>query len=377
MAEGPYQLFVACAPGLEPLLAEELTALGTAPHASAGGVTVRVSLAQLYRVLLGCGLGLKVLLRLGTFHAAHFAKLEHALGELAWARFLPAQPSVHVRATASKSKLYHTGAIAERIMRVLERELGAVAASSDDALHVHARIERDLCTISLDLCGEPLHKRGYRKETGKAPLREDLARALLVLAGHHAGEALVDPLCGAGTFPIEGALYASRTPPNVGRAFAVERLPFHEATTLAEERRALCARHVELSATHQGSDRDQGVIGAAQRNAERASMQQHTSFRACALSAVELPRAPGLIIANPPYGVRMGDVRKLTDLYASLGALRRRVDGYRLALVTAHPSLAMATGVALESALMTDLGGLKVCLYVERAPAPVTGRPRH
>lgn len=371
MSTAPFELFVACAPGLEPLLADELAELGLTPAPSAGGVTVQASLGELYRVLLGAGLALKVLLRVGSFHAAHFAKLEHALRQLAFGRLLGQGARVEVRATASKSKLYHTGAIRERVARVLASEAGAVVSDEGDesALVVHARIERDLCTLSIDIGGEALHKRGYRKETGKAPLREDVARALLRLAGHHAGEALVDPLCGAGTFAIEGALLASRMPPNARRSFAVEQLPVHDAGLLAQERARLLGERVPLAAPHRGSDRDRGVIGAAQRNAERAGVAGETSFAACALSAVELPEGPCLIVANPPYGVRIGDANKLVDLYAALGALRKRSTEARLALVTSNPRLAAATGVQLESALMTDLGGLKVCLYLERPRA--------
>jgi putative N6-adenine-specific DNA methylase len=365
----PFELFVACSPGLEPLLAEELSELGLVPRPSAGGVAVQASLDELYRVLLGAGLALKVFLRVGSFHAAHFAKFEHALTQLQWARWLGAGPRIDVRVSTSKSKLYHTGAIRERVVRVLSTQVGAELSHEDDAtpaLAVHVRVERDICTLSLDLGGEPLHKRGYRKETGKAPLREDLARALLRLAQHHAGEALVDPLCGAGTFPIEGYLLASHTPANARRAFAVEWLPLHDAERLERERARLSAQSGPVHTAHRGSDRDRGVIAAAERNAERAGLAQHTSFRACALSAVELPEGPCLIVANPPYGVRIGDANKLVDLYAALGALRRRSAAARLALVTANPRLAAATGVPLESALMTDLGGLKVCLYVER-----------
>jgi putative N6-adenine-specific DNA methylase len=364
----PFELFVACAPGLEPLLADELAELGLTPQPSAGGVTVHASLDALYRVLLGAGLALKVLLRVGSFHAQHFAKLEHALTQLDWGRVLGAGTRIDVRATASKSKLYHTGAIRERVVRVLATKVGAVVSDegAEPAVAVHARIERDVCTVSVDLGGELLHKRGYRKETGKAPLREDVARALLRLAQHHADEALVDPLCGAGTFPIEGALLASRTPPNARRSFAVEQLPLHDAALLTRERARLLGERRPVQLPHNGSDRDRGVIAAAERNAERAGLAAQTSFRACALSAVELPQGPCLIIANPPYGVRIGDAKKLLDLYAALGALRRRSTEARLALVTANPRLAAATGVDLESALMTDLGGLKVCLYVER-----------
>jgi putative N6-adenine-specific DNA methylase len=368
VSNAPFELFVACAPGLESLLAQELSELALTPRPTAGGVTLHASLAELYRVLLGAGLALKALLRLGTFHAAHFAKFEHALQQLDWGRLLGRGQCIDVRVSSSKSKLYHTGAIRERVLRVLAAEVGAFVSDDDarPALAVHVRIERDLCTLSVDLGGEPLHKRGYRKETGKAPLREDVARALLRLAQHDAAEALVDPLCGAGTFPIEGYLLASHTPPNARRSFAVERLPLHDADVLVRERARLLAETGPAHAVRRGSDRDRGVIAAAERNAERAGLAQQTSFRACALSAVELPDGPCLIIANPPYGVRIGDANKLVDLYAALGTLRRRSREARLALVTANPRLAAATGVPLESALMTDLGGLKVCLYVER-----------
>ncbi|MDD9967123.1 MAG: hypothetical protein OXR73_12900 [Myxococcales bacterium] len=373
------RLFVACAPGLEPLLGEEVRELGFAPGvltARAGGIEVDADLQGAYDLLFGCRLGLSVRLRLAKFRSTHFAQLERQLGKLSWREWLPAGQPIVVRATARRSRLYHTAAIAERVGRsAVSRtgariaDAGAGAADPGGPLLLHARVERDDFSLSLDLCGGPLQRRGYRKQAGKAPLREDLAAALLRVAGYDGRVPLVDPLCGAGTLVIEAGMIAGGFPPGYGRSFAIERLPFHDPRVCgrARSRRGVTS---EGWPPIVGSDRDAGVIGAARSNAARAGVADALSLSCAPLSKCALPTAPegarGLIVTNPPYGKRVGRPTALRDLYASLGAVRRRAgSGFKLALVTSEPALAHATGIRLSPVCLTDAGGTKVRLYCE------------
>ena len=367
MSKRRFSLFVSSAPGLEPLVLGELTGLGLTGRVEPGGVALSTSLSGLYRTLLGVGTGFRVLLRVARFRALNFSQLEHELSRAPWGEVLPAAPLLRIRATSRKSKLYHTGAIAERIERGLASVLGPPEQTTGEGLMLQARFERDVCTLSLDLCGDPLSKRGYRQQTAKAPLREDLARALLLLAGFDGRAALLDPLCGAGTLVIEAARLALKVPPGQDRGFAVSELPFHAPAVFDQALRGLLpAAPLPALRPLWGSDRDQGAVLAAQANAERGGVGDVVRFSVGALSRAELPEGPGLIVANPPYGKRLGSVRALRDLYAALGALRRRAPaGSRLALVTPEPELARATGVSLRSALMTDAGGIKVRFYLE------------
>lgn len=371
MSDETHALFVSCAPGLEALLVSELAGLGLDASATAGGAAFTTDAEGLYRTLLGCGLGLRVLLRVATFKATKFTQLERELRQLDWAKLIPAKTAVRVKAAARKSRLYHSGAVAERVQLALAAAVGATAQTADDgsALIVQARLERDVCTLSLDLCGSPMQQRGYRLASGKAPLREDLARALLLLAGFDGTMPLVDPMCGSGTLPIEASLLATGRAPGLLRDFAVRSWPMHDAAAEQQARAFLTDRERTTMAPIAGGDRDQGAIRCATENANRAGLSMPPTFHCQPLSATRLPVSTangGLIVCNPPYGHRIGHAAKLRDLYAALGQLRQTAPpGYRLALVTSNAALAQATGVPLRSVLMTDLGGLKVRLYVE------------
>lgn len=374
---GQYRLFVACAPGIEPLLVRELQGLGFVSESLPGGAELTVDLRGVYRVLLGCGLGLRVLLRFSPFKATRFKQLKRGIAELPLAQLLPKGCDVAVKATAKKSRLYHSGAIAQRVQEVFTEALGSqtIVLDSDSpepsdasVVVVYVRMDHDKCTVSLDLCGTPMQRRGYRLQSTKAPFREDLARALLLMAGYDGSEALVDPLCGSGTFLIEGCSIATGAAPGGKRSFAIQDWPMHQEALMSDAR-ATFTKGLDKGPVIIGSDRDRGAVAASQGNAARAGCDAHIKLAQGALSAAVPPATStgGLIIANPPYGKRIGKASKLRDLYASLGDFRRRApEGYRLAIVTSNPGLAAATGVDMPSVLMTDLGGLKVKFYVER-----------
>jgi putative N6-adenine-specific DNA methylase len=382
----PRRLFVACAPGLEPLLVEELLELGIAtPAATAGGVGCFGDLATIYRLNLACGLGLRVLERAAEFMVRDLSKLERVAGALEWERWLSPERGVRVRAHAKRSRLYHTKAITERIEKgIAKRTGGRVQAHADTAqgpgggeldegerepILVQVRIIRDRCTISVDTTGTLLHKRGWRAATGKAPLREDIARALLRLSGWQPGMALFDPLAGAGTLPIEAATIAAGLPPGMGRWFSCMSAPGFDRE-LFEAVRAQLQRPPSPAASIVGGDRDAGVVESARANAARAGVADRVEFVQRSLGDPTLPPSVGdgmALIANPPWGHRTGDVSRLRDLYASFGQLAQRLPRpLHVAIVTADPALAGATKLGLERRVMTDHGGIKVGLYTGR-----------
>ncbi|RPJ45205.1 MAG: hypothetical protein EHM21_09560, partial [Chloroflexi bacterium] len=251
--------FAVTAPGLEPLAAKELRNIGislegqkpvTGLHLAekrttggaaaesdrSGGVSFTGSLEDIYRANLHLRTASRVLVRLGDFYAAGFPELRKKAGRLAWERFLaPGQPvSLHV--TCHKSKLYHSGAVAERVLAAIADRLGkpapAVKASPTGeegegtaVQMIVVRLIHDHCTISVDSSGELLHRRGYRQATAKAPLRETLAAAMLLASGWDGASPLVDPFCGSGTIAIEAAMLALGIPPGWRRSFAFMNWP--------------------------------------------------------------------------------------------------------------------------------------------------------
>lgn len=376
------KIFVACAPGLEPLLVEELRELELeVERALPGGVELVGDAGVLVRVLLGCGLGLRVLVRIASFVARDFARLERELDRVEWARWVEPGARVEVRAHARRSKLHHTGAIIERVElalgRALElREAGEGEDEDEARTMIHVRNDQDRVELSIDACGAPLHKRGWRLEPGKAPLREDIARALLRCLGFAAPWALLDPVAGSGTLVIEAATIAAGLLPGVGRQFACTRWPGFDAGLFARVQARGSARAIEPSPPPLlGRDRSAGAVAIAQANAGRAGVGERVRFEARSLGDRTLPLdlrdhvGPLALVGNPPWGQRVGDIGRLRNLYASFGNLARTLGRERpveIGLVTPDRMLAGATGLGLEARVWTDQGGTRIGLFTGR-----------
>jgi putative N6-adenine-specific DNA methylase len=374
------ELFAVAAPGTEPLLQRELVALGIKGRYVPGGVELRGDADTIRRVNLESRLASRLLLRLGRFETLHLNELEKLAAKLDVAPFLRADEPLSVRASCRKSKIYHSGAAEERVHRALAKKLHADLAPAqanldeDDAppQTVLVRFDHDVCTLSLDTSGAHLHKRGYRLETAKAPLRETLAAALLAEAGYDGDMAFVDPLCGSGTFAIEAASIATRAAPGRLRSFAFERWPSHDAKAWRQLRDAADARRRPAPAPIVASDRDEGAVGATRRNAERA--QVAIDVRHQALSDSQPPAATGLLLTNPPYGERVGNPARLRDLYAALGKLAsRQYAQWSVGFITTDARLAQASGLAFTRVTPPlPHGGLKVKLYLWERPMAAT-----
>lgn len=371
------ELFAVACPGTETLLERELAALGIEGRAVPGGVELHGDAATIRRVNLESRLASRVLLRLGRFETLHLNELEKLSAKLDVAPFLRADQPLAVRATCRKSRIFHSGAAEERVGRALAKKLGASLTLAQANLDeddeppqtVLVRFDHDVCTLSLDTSGAHLHKRGYRLETAKAPLRETLAAALLAEAGYRGDMPFVDPLCGSGTFAIEAALIATRTAPGRLRSFAFERWPSHDSRAMRLLRDAADARRRPTPVQIVASDRDEGAVGAARRNAARAQVE--IDVRHHALSDSQPPGSQGVLLTNPPYGARVGDPGRLRDLYATLGKLTsRKYVEWTVGFVTTDPRLARASGLAFtRTTPPLPHGGLRVKLYLRDAAA--------
>lgn len=369
-----YDLFAICAPGLEGVLESEMRSLGLdVGKRDVGGVAFAGGSSALCRANLWLRTATRVIARVGEFHARLFDELERHARKLEWSRFLSHGAPVRLRVSTSKSRLYHSGAVAQRIADAMEQFASVaptVAGGTDDDEEggesplVIVRLFRDRCTVSIDSSGALLHRRGYRLATAKAPMRETLAAALLLASGWDTRTPLVDPLCGAGTIPIEGALLARRIPPGLSRTFAFMAWPGFHADTWArvlDEARAQILP--SAPAPILGSDRDAGAIAAARANAERAGVAADTAFEEKPISRIAPPSGgvSGAIVTNPPYGVRVGDRVALRNLYAQLGNVARdRFPGWHLTALSADPRLDGQIGGGLETVLSTKNGGIAV-----------------
>lgn len=359
-----FEIFLATAPGLEPVLCAEVRAKGfSAPTMVNGGVTIRGGWPEVWRANLEIRGATRVLARIDAFRALHLAQLDKRARRVAWADVLRPDVPVRVEAVCKKSRIYHAGAAAQRIERAIHEELGA-ALSPDAEVCVRARIDDDLCTISLDTSGEPLHKRNHKEAVNKAPMRETLAALFLRQCGFTGGEPVLDPMCGSGSFVIEAAEIAAGLDPGRSRHFAFELLAGFDETAWRRLRGREPSAMPNLR--FYGGDRDAGAVAMSMANAERAGVSEITDFRRCAVSELAAPEGPpGLVIANPPYGERIGDKRRLHALYHSLGqTLLAGFRGWRVGLITTEASLARATGLPFAPPTApVPHGGLKVTLF--------------
>ena len=371
-----FSCFAVTAPGLAQLCAGEFRALGIRPTGvDDAGVAFKADANTLLRANLWLRTVSRVLVRLATFHAEAFHELERRAKRVPWERVIDGTRPVRLRVTCKKSKLIHSGAVAQRIGDALTKATGArivggaVADDQDDAPDGEAaqlivvRLDRDECTISADSSGELLHRRGYRQATAKAPMRETLAAAVLVAAGWRGETPLVDPMCGAGTIPIEGALIARGIAPGLTRDFACAHWPGVDAARV-ERVRDDARGKVRPRASHEilGSDRDAGAIAAAVANAERAGVAGDIEFEQRPISAFVVPAGPaGLVATNPPYGVRVGDSDALRSLYAQFGKVARvRAAGWTIAMLSADRRLEAQMHLPLVERARTNNGGISV-----------------
>ena len=357
-------IFLITAPGLQDLLATEAREKGfKVTSVIGGGVTLRGEWPEVWRANLQLRGANRVLARIGEFRAIYLSQLEKNASEFPWAETLPDGALVTVEASCIKSKIYHAGAATQRVQEALVAQGFFIAPTgTEDSYNIRVRIERDIVTFSIDTSGEALHKRGYKEAVNKAPMRETMASLFLRDAGYNGKEPLYDPMCGSGTFPIEAAEIARRFDSGRARSFAFQSLPHFDVDAFE----AMRSPEREAAFNVYGSDRDTGAITMSRANAERAGVSGISEFSVKPISEITPPcEDKGLVIANPPYGGRIGNKKPLFGLYASFGErLMAEFKGWRVGIITTEPSLAKATKLPFKPAgPVVDHGGMKVRLY--------------
>ncbi len=361
MARSFLSWYATCPRGAEPALEQELLALGAKGiRAGQGGVRFTGPRAIALRACLDLRTAMRVLEPLGDFAAADAQGLYEGARALPWGELLTPEQTIAVQASGSAPGLDHTHfvglKIKDAICDVLRDKTGArpdVDTRDPDFLVV-AHLKNGRCQISLDLGGELLSNRGYRVRTVKAPLRESLAAAVVLLSGWDRARPLHDPLCGSGTIAIEAALLASGRAPNGARPLACERWP----STAEEDKKSLALLRHELheralQALRAGvppilaSDRDREAVEATVVNARAAGVSDLVrAYEADARDLKSLQPA-GQIISNPPYGERLeaGGRKPLKTFFHALGAAVRGLPGHRAAILAGSEDFESAFGM--------------------------------
>ena len=337
--------FAPCPRGLEALLAAELSKLGAREAAAVpGGVAFSGSWHTCYRANLWSRLASRVLWRVAEFSYEREDDVYAAAHGVDWPALFAVERTLRVNVTAQKSPLKSLefitlrikDAVCDRFRDALGRRPSIERARPE--VRVHAFLEQRRGALYLDTSGEPLFKRGWRGETVEAPLRENLAAGLVMLSGWTPGKPLLDPMCGGGTLLIEAAAMARGRAPGAKRGFGFEKLRGFDPA-LWDRIRAEPSRAVQELALY-GSDTDPAALAAVRRNLAAAGVERWVTLEQCDVLERAAPAPSGVMIANPPYGERIGESEQLAAFYPRLGdALKQRFSGWRCFFFTADRRL--------------------------------------
>lgn len=350
-------IFATATRGTEPFLAQELEALGCKRiRQDRGGVRCMAALDEILRVCLHSRIAMRVLYPLGEFQAVGAEGLYEAALQVPWEDWLTTRMTFSVEATLKDSEHTHTGFVAQKIkdglVDRLREKLGARpdVDNRDPQVRVVAHLAKTTLSLSLDLCGEPLFKRGYRIKTTVAPLKETLAAAILMASGYTGEEPLADPMCGSGTLVIEAAWMAMRRAPGLKRTFALESWPefSKQAKPLLEDlKREAISQQRTLPFQFLARDYDEDALAAVKRNVVAAGLSTAVRIEeADALHGEPPPGPPGLLVTNPPYGERIGEggQKGMKSFFHTLGRSLWKWDGWRVAILAGNPAFESAFG---------------------------------
>jgi putative N6-adenine-specific DNA methylase len=346
--------FAPCPRGLEGILASELEGLGAQALApTLGGVGFTGPFDLCYRVNLESRVASRVLLRVGHGRYGSEQDVYALASDVPWAERFSPRCTIKVKVSAQRCPLKSLDFVTLRIKdaicdRFARRGLRPSVDTSKPDMRIDAFLDATHVTLYLDTSGEALFKRGLRQAGAEAPLRENLAAGILKLSGWTGTQPLLDPMCGGGTILMEAAHIALHRAPGLERGFAFEKLHgFDEARwrTLCSAARTRRIGNAPL-AIH-GCDKDQRAIETARVNLEAAGLAEAVSLTQADILDLTPPAAEGILIMNPPYGVRLGREDELVAFYPRLGdVLKQRFPGWRAYIFTADPRLPKLIGLA-------------------------------
>lgn len=370
---GQHHFFSPCPRGLEEVLRAELEALGaTDLEPVEGGVAYAGKFHLCYRVNLHSRIASRVLWRLAQAPYRDETDVYRAVNTLPWRGYFPPERTIRVNVSAAASPLKSLDFITLRIkdavcdrFRAQTGQRPNVDTANPD-LRIHAFFDAITLSVYLDTSGEPLFKRGLRATAGEAPLRENLAAGLLRLAGWAPGTALLDPMCGAGTLLLEAAEMALQRAPGGRRSFAFEKLDNFDGQHWSQIRAQAQAAERPMEAVPIfGSDLYGNALKAARENLAHAGLDGAVQLKQANALELSAPAAAGILVANPPYGVRLGEQQALADLYPQLGnVLKQRFAGWRACIFTADLRLPKLIGLKPARRIVLYNGALECRLYV-------------
>ena len=338
------QFFASSPRGLEPLLAAELVSLGAqSVHQVPGGVAFSGDWRVCYMANLWSRLASRILWRVAEIDYAGEGDIYEAARKVDWMRLFTVEHSLRVNVSAQKSPLTSLDfatlrikdAVCDRFRETLGSRPNVDRAKPD--VRVHAFLESARGAFYLDTSGEPLFKRGWRAGAGEAPLRENLAAGIIMLSGWKPEEPLLDPMCGGGTLLVEAAAMARGRAPGANRSFGFEKLKIFDRSLLERLKKDLLqSRNAPQKLEILGSDNDPRALGDARRNIAGAGVDRWVKLEQADILERAAPAPAGVMVANPPYGERIGSKEELAEFYPKLGSvLKKNYPGWRCHFFTA------------------------------------------
>ncbi len=363
--------------GLEAVVADEVRELGyEVTSLENGKVTYSAPPEGICRSNLWLRTADRVRLKVGEFTARSFEELFQGTLALPWPELLPAEAEFPVEGKSIKSALFSVPdcqaivkkAVVEKMKKQYKKQW---FEEKGPLFRIEVALLKDVATLTLDTSGAGLHKRGYREHTGHAPLRENLAAALVLLSRWRPGTLLVDPFCGSGTIPIEAALIGLDRAPGLQRSFSAETWPliprslWERAREEAQDR----ARRTEPLEIR-GTDLEQGSINRSRRNARLSGVDGAIHFQVQPLPELRSRKHYGKIICNPPYGERLGTAAEVDEIYRMMGIVFRRLETWSYYILTANPHLEKHFGRRATKRRKLYNGNIKVNFYQYFGPKP-------
>lgn len=366
-----YQLIATAAAGIEALVGKELRRLGYDTQVENGRVRYQGDMKDILRTNLWLRTADRVKIVVGEFDARSFEELFDRTNDLPWEDFLPVDAQFPVEGKSHHSQLHNVPsvqaivkkAIVQRLSRFYHRRSRLPETGARYPLEV--AINKDHVMLTLDTTGEGLFKRGYRKNKGGAPLKENMAAALVMLAHWFPDNPFVDPVCGSGTIPIEAALYGHNIAPGINRSFICEQwtnlTPDGLSDEVRDEADAEADYDVELEI--HGYDIDQNMIDIANENCRAAGLTHDITFKQLAVKDWRTDEINGVIVANPPYGERLSDHEAVHELYRQMGDLYRPLTTWSKYILTADMEFEKYYGAKATKRRKLYNGALRTDLF--------------
>ncbi|MCX8110546.1 MAG: class I SAM-dependent RNA methyltransferase [Syntrophorhabdaceae bacterium] len=364
-----YSICAATSFGMESITAHEIKALGFDRLIVNNG---KIIFSGDEEAIVRCNIWLRtadrILIGIKEFKATDFEELFQGIVSVEWGDILPADSIMHVTGKSVRSRLFSVKdcqsvakkAIIEAMKRRYHR---SIFPETGPLYKIEVALYKDLATVTIDTTGPGLHKRGYRQDKGEAPLRETLAAGMVMLSRWSPPEVLSDPFCGSGTIPIEAALIGKNMAPGLRRSFASEGWWQIDKKIWEEVRGDARSKIKNNNFKILSSDMDRRVLKTARQNAKRAGVEDCIVFQMMDFNSFQSKKDSGCIICNPPYGERMGDIKKTEEIYKGLGSLYSRLENWSLFVLSPHPDFQRLFGMRADRNRKIYNGKIRCYLY--------------